>query len=257
MENKTSVIFIVIAGTVAMIGLVAAILLFVIAYRRRLREKEDEHRMQLMEKEREMLLSVITAQEAEREKIARNIHDEIGPLAGLLKMNLSTKSATQKVNLTSEMEVADLLMENLRTASHDLVPSVLRKNGLGESLRFYTANLKQCRVDFQCDLRSEHPFQRSDRALNVYRIALEALKNVMEYDRPDFLKVHLFERRDQIHLLIEHNGKGLSNSEFNALAGKNGLGLESIQARTLLLKGLIDYQKGSPATVQLSIPAHE
>jgi two-component system NarL family sensor kinase len=255
MENKSSIIFIVIAGTIAMIGLVAAIILFVIAYRKRLREKEDEHRLNLMEKEREMLFSVINAQEAEREKIARNIHDEIGPLAGLLKMNMSTKVVTEQVDLKKEIEITDLLMENIRSASHDLAPSVLRKNGLSESLRFFISNINDCEANFTCNLAVEHPIQHSEKAINIYRIVLELLKNALKYDRPQTIELELNEENNHLFVSIKHDGTGISNDEFREnISKKMGLGLESIQLRTLLLKGEINYFKGSPASVQLIIP---
>lgn len=255
MENKSSIIFIVIAGTIAMIGLVAAIVLFVIAYRKRLREKEDEHRMSLMAKEREMLFSIINAQEAEREKIARNIHDEIGPLAGLLKMNLSTKAATQQTDLQKEIDITDLLMENIRSASHDLAPSMLRKNGLTDSLMFYVSSLNDCKVTFKNNLSVDHPIQHSEKALNIYRIVLELLKNTIKYDNPDALDLEINTQNEQLQVILRHNGEGISNEEFvEYISKKVGLGLESIQLRTLLLKGEILFLKGSPATIQLIVP---
>lgn len=256
MENKASIIFIIIAGTIAMIGLSSSIFLFVVAYRRKLREKEDEFRLQLLEKEKVTLEAVIQAQEVEREKIARNIHDEIGPLVALLKMNLSTRSVIEKQDLKKEMEITDMLMANIRSASHDLAPSMLKRNGLAESLCFFISSLKRENAQFINEMEANHPFLKSDRALNVYRIALELLKNIIKYDDPEQLTVRLSAKNERMLLEITHSGEGISNETFQELLGKNGLGLESIRARTLLLKGKVDYRMGNPATVRLEIPVH-
>lgn len=257
MGNSTTIFLTILAGTVAMGGLSAAILLFVVAYKKRLREKEDEYRMMMLEKEMEVLTAVMDAQEDERDKIARNLHDEVGPLAALIKIRLSARQATDGVSLKEEMDLADLLSDNIRSVSHDLAPQLLRKNGLSDALQFYIKSLDGMEVTFRSELDDNHPIQSGKRSINIYRIALEVMRNAIKYDKITRLKLSLSADNSNFILRMEHNGEGISNQDFADLAGNNGLGLESIQARTILLKGIIDYHKGPPAKVTLTIPVHE
>ncbi len=257
MGNSTTIFLTILAGTVAMAGLSAAILLFVVAYKRRLREKEDEYKMMVLEKEMEVLTAVMDAQEEERDKIARNLHDEIGPLAALIKIRLSARQATEALQLKEEMDLADMLADNIRSVSHDLAPQLLKSNGLSDALQFYIKSLNGIEVNFRSELDRDHPIQSGKKSINIYRIALEVLRNAVKYDSPSKLTLRLSADKENFILNFMHNGVGISNQDFAELAGKKGLGLESIKARTILLKGTIDYHQGPPASVTLTIPVHE
>ena len=105
MDEKSSIILGVITGSALMVVLVLVIVIFVVQAIKRLERKENEHTISLKNKELEQLRAVIEAQESEREKLAVNLHDEVGTLLSTLKLNVSRhKRSLSKNKLTEEAE---------------------------------------------------------------------------------------------------------------------------------------------------------
>jgi two-component system, NarL family, sensor kinase len=257
MGDEKTIILTVLAGTIAMGGLVLALVLFVVAYRRKIREKEDEYKMFQLGKEMEVMNAVLNAQEEERSRIAANLHDETGGLVALLKMHLSVKQYKDQLPLEDEMDLVDKLAQNVRSISHDLAPTLLKREGLSEAVSYIFRRMPGIAVNFKSKVPKKHSIQYGPKALNVYRIVMELVKNMLKYEEVDQVNAVLSLEENNLVFRLEHNGAGMSNEEFAEKVGKSGLGLESIQARTVLLKGSIDYSKGEPSSIVLRVPAYE
>ena len=262
MADEKSIIFVVIAGTMVMFVLMLAIIMFVILYNRKLVTKENEHNLTIKDKELEMLRSVIEAEENEREKIARNLHDEVGPLLSTLKLNISRyKKSLQKEKLTTsdldqERSFIDNIIENVRTVSHDLSPQFLLKFGLIKALENYLQPINDIAIELVSDIDDSKLDKQI--SINFYRIALELFNNLIKHDKPTSLKINLVIQKEHLLLKLIHNGTGITNEEFQAFAeNSTGLGLTSIQSRTLVINGNINFHKDTEATIELSAPLNE
>lgn len=259
MENSTNIILLVFSGTAVMLVLMVSIMLFVVVYNRRLRAKEVEYEINLLNKEAQLLKSVIDTQEEERTKISKNLHDEVGPLISSLKLKI-TKHERQfaKGNLESqsfidEKELTDVIMENVRRVSHDLSPLFLKKFGLVAGLKRFFENLDIEEKNVVTNLEGED-FISEQIKLNVYRVTMEVLNNILKHDKPTKLVVEIFKESNFLLLNINHNGPGISNEDFlDKVESGNGLGLDSLRARLMLIGGNITY-KTEPAKVELAIP---
>lgn len=249
----------VIAATMVMFVLMLSIVMFVILYNRKLVVKENDHKLQIKDKELEMLRTIIEAQESEREKIARNLHDEVGPLLSTLKLNISRyKKSLQKEELTTtdldqERSFIDNIIDNVRTVSHDLSPQFLLKFGLVKALDNYLQPFNNITIELVSEINDSNLTKQI--SINFYRIALELINNLIKHDKPTTLKINLEIEKEQLLLKLTHNGAGITNEEFISFSkSSNGLGLTSIQSRVLVINGSLIFHKNNESTIALTAP---
>lgn len=244
--------------------LILAILLFVVTYNRRMREKVAEHTMVIKNKEVALLKAVFKAQEDERESLAGNLHDEVGPLLAALKLRISMYARRIKrgdfdiEKLEEEEKNIDSIITNVRTVSHNLTPQFVLKFGLIEALRNHISNFND--PNFQ--LKSDLNVCQLDKHIqtNVYRIALELINNIVKYDTPSKLLVEFRDNTRDLNVEFTHNGKGISHEEFEQFSEESkGIGLNSIKSRTILINGTIKFnlEEGRKPLVRLTIPKEE
>jgi PAS domain S-box-containing protein len=190
---------------------------------------------------------LIQAQDAERARIARDLHDDVSQqLAGLSIAVSSFKRRMDELDGADVLQAdvhalqqrATTLAQSVRHLSHDLHPTVLRHAGLVAALTAYCAELERthgtvmtCRADG--DFRSVPP----EVALCLYRIAQEALRNVVAHAGARGADVRLIRIRDGAELTIEDDGKGFDVAM--SFERGTGLGLVSITERVRLAGGTV------------------
>lgn len=242
--------------------LVLAIILFVVTYNRRIKEKEAEHQVNIKNKELEMLRAVIGAQESEREVLAGNLHDEVGPLLSALKFRMSkyqrdlVKNKFDPELLESEKNNIDDIMQNVRTVSHNLTPQFLLKFGLVEAIRNHICGLNDDNYAFESNIIDNKEYPKLIET-NTYRIALELINNLLKYDKPEKMLVSLNKINDKLALKIEHSGFGIDNTEYDKfIEDSTGLGLISIKSRSLLINAELKFKRktDSAAFIELTVP---
>ena len=261
MDNEKDLILIVIAGTLILVMLIFIIITFVVTYNNKMQKKLSEHSIKLKNNELELLKSVIETQETEREKIAANLHDEVGPLLSTLKLNVTRfKRALGKNELTAEQlenekVFIDGIIDNVRTVSHDLTPHFLLKFGLSSAIKNFYSNLDEPSISITDDLNKEEVFSRTI-TLNSYRIILELLNNTIKHDQPTEIDIKLSKKESTLTIIIKHNGQGINNEQFHKFASESqGLGLNSIQSRVIILNANLDFETvENRGVVTLTIP---
>lgn len=268
MENAdiTNVKLLITLGILITLFLAAVIIIFVVHYQRKMLLKEADIKMMEQEKQINLFKASVEVEEQQKEKIARNLHDEINPLLVVLKLNLSRhRMAAQKntfdpENLKKDSDLLDKAIEGIRTTCHDLIPSFLHQFGLLKALEEYVHTAQQSgdmSVEFENTISMEEleVFDKQDQ-LNIYRICLEILNNLFKHSGCSRLRLATQKTKDQIVFEFTHNGKGVSNKEMEVYTeNSKGLGLKSLKARSLLLGADIDYQSGAGhSSIRLSIP---
>ncbi len=191
---------------------------------------------------------MIDAQEAERTRIARDLHDDlsqqlagVGIMLSALKRNLGKPHSAEDVDrafATLQARTATAA-ETVRQLSHELHPSVLEHAGLVATLKRHCADLAQqhgVEVAFHAgdDLDSLRP----DVALCLFRVVQEALTNAVRHANPRRIDVQLATAGDGVELSVVDNGIGFVTHER---AG-SGLGLRSIDERVRLVHGRVQVQ---------------
>lgn len=247
MVDETSIILIVTTGTLAIVILTLVVITFTLLHNKRINEKDSEHLFVIKNKELELLKAVIDTQEAEREKIALNLHDEVGPLLSSIKFKLARyKKEFQLGNLnentfSEDSEFIDQIIRNVRGVSHDLSPQQVVKFGLAKAIETFTVNLEgiDCMVVSELD---EEATLNKQMSRNLYCIILELLNNIIKHDNATWLEIEFFEEDSMIKIRINHDGKGVTNEEFaNFELNSKGLGLSSVKSRLLVLNATLNF----------------
>ncbi|MCZ6452236.1 MAG: PAS domain S-box protein, partial [Deltaproteobacteria bacterium] len=222
-------------------------------------------RKSLEELQRNISGWLISAQEEERRKISRELHDDFSQRLALLAVEIhqigqeisesklpSAKSMDELWSQTQE------LAADLHRLSHQLHPAILDQLGLGTAVRSLCREFTD-----QHDILvkyTEHEIPESvspDVAVCVYRAVQEGLRNIVKHSGAKDAEVQLTGDRDTIHLRIADQGVGFDPKT----TGKKGLGLISIEERTRLVQGELSLQsRPSHGTcIDLKIPtgAHQ
>jgi len=247
MDDEASIMLIVITGTLVIVILALVVVTFTVLHTRRLAEKDSQHKMSIKDKELELLKAVIDSQEAEREKIALNLHDEVGPLLSSIKFKLSKYKKDYESGklsgqaFTDDNDFIDAIIQNVRGVSHDLSPQHVVKFGLFRAIESFTSGLNG--IDFMVvsELDEEARLSKS-MSRNLYCIIMELINNIIKHDNATWMEVEFFEEDSEIKVRINHDGQGVTKEQFDEFEMKStGLGLSSIKTRLLLLDGRLNF----------------
>jgi PAS domain S-box-containing protein len=207
---------------------------------------------------------VINAQEEERKRLARELHDDFSQqLAGLsiamgnLKRLIPERETDARKQSDRVQHKLVEVAESVREISHQLHPAVLEYSGLVAALRSYSeefSRLSGIRVAFQGDDSiGEVPPGVS---LSLYRITQEALQNVAKHAQAPEAAVSLRRSGNLLCLTIEDRGIGMSPDSKSDSKSVSGLGLISIKERTRLIGGTVEISSrpNQGTTVMVRVP---
>jgi signal transduction histidine kinase len=193
--------------------------------------------------ERRFLTAIIQTEEAERTRIAKDLHDGMGPLLSAVKMSVSTleQLAHDKQSLIiirNATETVDEAIRSLKDISDHLSPHVLANFGMVRALANYVHKIVQTgqlEIDFQTNLKTE----RFDENLEVvvYRVSSELIHNTIQHSQAT--KASLSLKYESGELLVEYqdNGIGFEADRTMKENQRDGAGLTNIQSRIKSLKG--------------------
>ena len=190
---------------------------------------------------------LIEAQEQERTRIARELHDDLSQRMALLGIGLTQfersmpeLSSDAQERLQNISEVAQEVSSELHSMSHQLHPAKLELLGLVATLGGHCREVSQqheLRIEFaHRDVGERIP---KDVALCLFRIVQEALRNIVKHGRTQDAKVDLSGSGDEIHLCISDQGAGFNPASAQT---KGGLGLISMRERLRLIGGYLDVE---------------
>ncbi len=199
-----------------------------------------------------VLKGVVQGEENERIRLARDLHDGIGGMLSATKMRFMALRHQHKDLNTSPrymeaMGLLDVMGDEIRKTSHNLMPETLLKQELPEALRNFCNEMK-ADASLQIDFQSFGNFGEllNDFKLNVYRIVQELLKNVVQHAHATYVVVQLMRLDGYLTLNVEDNGAG-----FDTEKTSDGIGLQNLRARVSRNNGHITVRstQGSGTTV--------
>jgi PAS domain S-box-containing protein len=207
------------------------------------KRKEYSRKLQVLSRR------LVEAQETERRNIARELHDEIGQALTVMQLNLQAmllSPGTEVVSprLNETLEVVERVLEQVRDISLDLRPSILDDLGLEPALRWYTerqAALVELKVKFHADQLE----QRLDPMIETecFRVAQEALTNVVRHAQAKVVTVELRKENGQLHLRVSDDGIGFDGASVREQAVRGAsLGLLSMEERASLAGGGLEFK---------------
>ncbi len=234
--------------------------------------KEAESRLrEAYEQTRELSARLKAAEESERKRIARELHDEFGQMLTALKFDLSwiqRRLAEQSsltpyhsiINKTRDMsKLTDELIQTVRRIATSLRPSILDDLGLIPALEWQTKEFRNrtgidCR--FSTELDSNTCRLESDRATALFRIAQELFTNILRHAEASRVELTLEKQHEFLLLSVNDNGRGVGNHETPQ---SRSLGLLGIRERVTSFGGdfLISGKSGQGTRAQVRIPVSE
>jgi signal transduction histidine kinase len=216
-----------------------------------------------VEQERMQLLTRLAlAQEDERRRIARELHDQLGQQLTALRITLELlksrigEGTELRVQIETLEQLALQLDEDVGFRVWELRPIALDELGLPEAVTSYAQRWSQhtgIPVRLHTTRSTDEPLT-SDVKITVYRLAQEALNNVAKHARADHVDVVLERRSEHVSLIIEDNGVGFDAS--NAETTGKGLGLVGMRERAALVGAQlqIESRPGGGTTVIVRAP---
>jgi PAS domain S-box-containing protein len=222
-------------------------------------------------RERLQILSsnLIRAQENERRNIARELHDEIGQeLTGIqlnsqaIESSLSDESA--RALLRDNMRTIEQVLQQVRNLSLDLRPSILDDFGLTAALRWLVNRQAQRAgpaIELKLDSLEERP--PTDIETACFRVAQEALTNIMRHANANRVLIELRQSSQELQLVVQDDGIGFNlQTALERGIGSQSMGLVGLKERVVLVGGRIEIRSepGRGTRVQavfpMAIPAH-
>jgi PAS domain S-box-containing protein len=209
---------------------------------------------------RALLNDVLTAQEAERRRIARELHDDTAQTLASLLVGLRAVEESQDLGqalgaAVTLRELVSAALEGVQRMARGLRPSVLDDLGLEDALDRLGVEVSRAQ-GFVVDVHSTGPrLPRLPEPLEIalYRMAQEALTNAAKHAAPKAVSILIHRNPTEVRLVIEDDGKGFDASE--ALA-QGRLGLVGMHERAHLVGGsmTLESSQGNGTTICISVP---
>lgn len=249
-QRQRTWIALLLLGCLSLLALGATLLL---AQRRRhaarlhaaeLERRDADYRNRLM-------TELAQAQEAERGAIAGQLHDEIGTLLSVARMNLSAGGAPEQLQTAGKLlgEVA----QTVRAMSHQLMPVALQQYGFRQAVEQLVADINAAdRLPVELVLVGFDTRRFNDLFYSTcYRMVQELLQNVLKHSGAAHALLQLVEHPDSVSLLVEDDGRGLPPE-----TEREGQGLRLLSSRVAVLQGSLHLESspGGGTTVLIDLP---
>lgn len=227
---------IIIIGTTAFFLLAAIVVILMISHQRKIWKEQNKLQQFKLEQQKKLMKAVIETQEKERERIAQDLHDEIGALAISLKVNNDAirdfDNGSEKLIAIREKNerLANEIIRTGRQVSHDLLPPIIRKCGLIEALKVLAEDLSSASstvIDFESN--SSHVEMDIIAEISIYRVIKEWIHNVMKHANASRVRISVWQNGNNMSIHTEDNGKGFNFDEVKEKS--QGLGLMNIEGR--------------------------
>jgi PAS domain S-box-containing protein len=225
---------------------------------------ENAERLRAEEARRELLRRLVTAQEEERRRISQELHDQMGQqlaalMMGLKILNADSYGRQSALNTLRQLqELTDQLSREAHTLAWGLRPPALDDLGLHTALYNYVeewAERSRVAVDFHSSgFEGRLPFSHETA---LYRIAQEALTNVLKHSGADRVSFILERRAEHVFAVIEDNGRGFDvDAVTESQVRGRKLGLLGMRERAALLGGTLNVESspGAGTSVFVRIP---
>jgi signal transduction histidine kinase len=205
--------------------------------------------------------SLITSQDQERRRIARELHDSLGQELSVAKMvadGIPHRPAESKDEAASEVSaLIDRALQQVRSISHLLHPPLLDEAGLCSALKLYVQGFtKRCGIDASIEVQpANFPRLAPDLETTIFRIVQEALTNVFRHSEARKATVSLLAVNGEISLKVLDDGKGMADYSMKPRSTSVGVGLGGMRQRAKQFGGELRLRAGNPGTlVEVIVP---
>lgn len=252
MDRSANAILIVVAGTLLFVLLSGFIILFILLHQRR----RQQHTLELQEMknkfDQELLKSQLEIQEQTLRTISQEIHDNIGQVLSLAKLQLyGLRGNCTPADIQPTTELIGQAISDLRDLSKSLNPDRIADIGLMESIHHELQLLQKTKM-MEAFFEVKGSMQRlpPEKEIIVFRIFQELMNNAIRHSQANAMHVELAYTSEHIILNVKDNGKGFD------VTRPGGIGLTSMKNRSAMIDGIfnINSKENEGSVAQLVVP---
>jgi signal transduction histidine kinase len=230
-------------------------------------KKDKEYvEQKLIQQERDINRNIIEAQENERQRIAKDLHDDLGGLLALIKLKLgslrmeaeNSVDDQRRAALAETDQLLDMACKDLRFIAHELMPMEANDKSLRTMVKEVLDLVKlqkQIKITYTIE---ELPFMGLESKINLFRIIKELLNNIIKHSQAKEADVQVFldEIDDTVTLMVTDDGRGIPKDIL--ASPKKGLGLKNLQKRVDYLLGHLHIDShNNGTTVIVTVPVKQ
>lgn len=205
--------------------------------------------------------AIVETEEKERIRLAKELHDGVGPLLSIAKFQLENAMNQTKFNSIEQETLfhnANTMIDDaareIRTVSHDLMPNALLMQGLVSAMRDFVNRLSlsgKLKVSLDVANLDERLPQLTETVL--YRVLQELVGNVIKHSDASSVQIQLVRHENELTMMVEDNGKGFDTTQMSVF---KGIGLKNIISRIDFLNGKVNFDSSlnNGTTVIVEVP---
>ena len=259
MQEDFQVIFIVAIGALLLVVSLIYVVVTVYVHQR----SKHKHAMEDLKNtvQKEMLVAQLEIKEKALNTIAEEIHENIGQMLSLAKLNLNkaliTDTTTDSEKITSAKDLIGKAIQDLRNLSKTLDTSYIGDHSLSQLLQNDIHMIDKAgdyKINFRLTGTERH--HNPQNQLIIYRIIQEALNNIIKHAKGNQIDIILNYLPDSFHFTIQDNGIGFETDPLPSPEKNGGLGLYNMQNRARLIGGVFTYESkpGMGTVLKLVLP---
>jgi signal transduction histidine kinase len=255
--NRRNILLIVLCIVFILAGIIAWL-----AYNRYKIQQKAILNATLLKQQEIRSKAVLEAEEHERQRIGKDLHDGVGQILSAAKLNLSALQSqinvpdqNTKDMMQNALDLVDESVKEVRAISHNMMPNMLIKSGLASAVRDFVNKMSgtnKLKIDLDIVGINERLDPTTESVL--YRVLQELVSNVIRHSGANHVTIQLLKHEHELTMMVEDNGKGFDVAK--TIEGEHGIGLKNIQSRIEYLRGQIHYDSmiGKGTTVSIEIP---
>ncbi len=235
------------------------ILIFLIFFvkQKTIQKKEKQTAQLLLEEKNRGLEAMFAAQERERSRIAKDLHDGVGQQLSAIKLAISTlsddinkKNQAKDEKLVFIKKMVDKSATEIRSISHQMMSATLKTFGLEASLKsLLEESFSMSNIDYDFSAHNLQDRYEEKVELTFFRIAQELINNIIKHADATKVSMRIYHKKNRLFLRVEDDGVGMDNIT------QNGYGLINLKSRLDTINGeiqLVNGDKGLITTVSVS-----
>ena len=213
-----------------------------------------------MRSDRRLLNAIITTEETEKKRFAKDLHDGLGPLLSTVKMSLSAlipmvSDTVGKEILGNTNHVVNEALSTIKEIANNMSPHVLTNLGVASAISTFATKVNQTRsvsIDFRTNMEGER-FD-TDKEVVMYRAACELINNGMKHSGASRIEMDLHRHQKIITLQYLDNGRGFDTEKLTSEEAV-GMGIPNIETRVRAVDGvfLIESSKGKGTSALIRV----
>lgn len=252
--NSNDVVLAIVVGTLAMLLMAGAVILFVLINQKRKIQEKIRYQSLELEHQQKVLLAAMESQESERQRVSRDLHDDVGMMVMTIRAQINSMSGmvlSEEV-LVGIRQLVDETHETIRRIAWDLMPGTLQRFGLSQTLKEMCQRISVNRsVPVEFVETGEILSLTKNQETVLYRLAQELVSNAVRHAKASLIRISLDWHVEGLSLVAADNGIGFEIPVTNHRP--HGLGLLNVESRVSLLGGQLYTRRNVPSGTIIEI----